>query len=103
MALQQNIRIPAGINLNFKYPDFKLCTKNTEEILENAYIKVDNQNGNKTNVHLEVGIYTRKEGILVFSSVYNFVPNIEDSAPNFIKQGYEYLKTLDEYKDTIDC
>jgi len=22
---------------------------------------------------------------------------------NFIKQGYEYLKTLDEYKDAVDC
>jgi hypothetical protein len=102
MALQQTVNIPIGVNLNFKYPDFDICTKEQEETQQNCYIKIDNLNGNKENLYLEVRIYDKKGGNLIFTKNYNFVPSIVDNSKNFIKQGYEYLKTLDEFKDAID-
>lgn len=102
MALRKNINIPIGTNLSFKYTDFAVCIKNAEELLENAYIKITNQTGNKEKVLLDVGIYDKKDGVCVLTKYYDFVPIVSDSSANFIKQGYEYLKTLDEYKDAVD-
>ena len=70
---------------------------------ENAYIKITNISGNKELEILTVSIYSdNTQNNLIEIKEYNFIPNVENSAPNFIKQGYEYLKTLDEYKDVID-
>ena len=67
---------------------------------ENAYIKITNISGNKELVILTVSIYSdNTQNNLIEIKEYNFIPNVENSAPNFIKQGYEYLKTLDEYKE----
>lgn len=33
----------------------------------------------------------------------NFEHNINTDSTNIIRQGYEYLKTLPEYTDAIDC
>lgn len=102
MALQQNINIPVGINLNFKYTDFNYCTKNIAEQLENAYIRIDNLGGNKNKITLDIGIYTQKDGIKIMSDNQEFMPSVFDISTNFIKQGYEYLKTIDKYKNAVD-
>lgn len=34
---------------------------------------------------------------------YSFIPSVEEGSVSFIEQGYEYLKTLEEYQDAIDC
>lgn len=103
MALQQNINIPVGTDLSFKYTDFEVCIKKTEEILENAYIKINNQHGDKNKIFLNVGFYDKKEGTCVFVKNYEFIPLITEISDNFIKQGYQYLKTLLEYADAVDC
>ena len=102
MALQKNINLPAGTNLSFKYTDYTMCTKNIKETLENAYIKIDNITGSKSNIIISIAIYNFKNGTVILRKSYNFVPDISENAKNFIKQGYEYLKTLDEYKDAIN-
>ena len=74
-------------------------------ILENAYIKITKQTGNKDNINIIVSIFKDKQSSdenkeSITQYVYNFTPNLEE---NFIKQGYEYLKTLNEFKNAVDC
>lgn len=90
MAISKNITLNNGLTVN------------------NAYIRVDTISGFKGGLDISVNSYVSKEvfedgqGYLE-QKIYNFVPDVSDTALNFIKQGYEYLKTLDEYKDTVDC
>jgi len=102
MALQKDIIISANTNLSGVYTDFNYCTKNKEITLPKAYIKIDGLNGTKELINLSIGIYTSKDGNKIVSYNQAFKPDITDAAKNFIKQGYEYLKTLDEYKDAMD-
>lgn len=102
MALKQNIIIEPGMNLSFKYPEFSNCTKSIEEVYENAYIKIDNINGNKNIIFLDVGIYNEKDGMLIYPKNFSFKPDVSEESENFIKQGYKHLK-LNEYKNSIDC
>jgi len=78
-----------------------LCGK--EITFENAYIQIIYDNGDKHNRNIQIIIYdnAQKQNVIEQKN-YSFIPNVEDNAPNFIKQGYEYLKTLDEYKGTVD-
>ncbi len=101
MALSQTIKIPKGINLSFLYTDFEYCIKDTEEAVENAYIKIDNLNGDKEKVFLNIGIYDKKDGILIMKDNYEFIPDVSSSAKNFIQQGYEQLKA-NKYIGAID-
>ncbi|MBN1039012.1 hypothetical protein DVW12_09890 [Clostridium botulinum] len=69
----------------------------------NAYHKITFINGSKENINIQITIYNDISKKYILNQVgYRFIPKIEDIAPNFIKQGYEYLKTLDEYKNAID-
>ena len=101
MGLQMNINLPVGTNLNFKYTDFTLCTKDTEEILNNAYIKINNLNGDKTKINLQIGIYDKKDGKLIMCDTYEFTPDISSTAKNFLTQGYEQLK-VNKYTSAVD-
>ena len=73
-------------------------------ILESTYCKITLLNGNKDNLEIILSIYKDAEKqVIIENKSYFFVPNIEVGAENFIKQGYEYLKTLPEYAYAIDC
>ena len=68
-----------------------------------TYIKINKIDGNKQNLKIIVNIYTNSDCVILLDAKeYNFTPSIADNSVNFLKQGYDYLKTLDEYKDTID-
>jgi hypothetical protein len=72
-------------------------------IISNAYFRIDNLNGNKNGINIILGIYSNKDSSkAIETKLYTFVPNVLDNSKNFIKQGYEYLKTLDEFKDAVD-
>lgn len=72
-------------------------------LIENVYCKINNINGSKENIEISVDVYKDKEiKLLIERKTYSFIPSL-DSPCNFIKQGYDYLKTLDEYKDAVDC
>lgn len=76
--------------------------------VQNAYIRVDTVNGYKGDLQISVNSYVSQEDFnggqgYLEQKFYSFVPSVEDTAPNFIKQGYEYLKTLEEYVDAVDC
>lgn len=70
-------------------------------IFPDCYIKIDGINGDKTNINLNVSFYNNKEDKRYLKSIIiSFVPTLDK---NFIEQGYEYLKTLEDFKDTEDC
>lgn len=71
-----------------------------------SYIRVENVGGGKSGAVIEVFYYLSQEKTDGFAPLerkyYNFVPSVEDNSPNFIKQGYEYLKTLPEFSQATD-
>lgn len=83
----------------------KLNEKSKSEtvMFENAYYKIKNLEGNKNKINIEIGIYEGKGKNLLETKQYNFIPDLSDNSENFIKQGYEYLKSLDEYEQALDC
>lgn len=71
--------------------------------IKNTYIKITRVEGNKENLLLQVRYFQTKDSAEILEEkYYSFIPDVTATAKNFIEQGYEYLKTLDEYKDTID-
>ena len=79
-------------------------TKEEKEVYPSAYIRIENLNGDKGKCELTVCVYSdnAKEKI-VARKTYNFTPSVADGSTNFIQQGYEYLKTLPEYAEAVDC
>lgn len=70
-----------------------------ELISENTYFKVNSLTGNKSLISATVvGISNDTQ---VYTQGYSFIPDLD--GPNFIKQAYEYLKTLPEFSNAIDC
>lgn len=70
--------------------------ENTVEM--NAYIKVERVNASKESASADVSF---AEGDKSTSSSYTFTPNLDGG--NFIKQAYDYLKTLPEFAGAQDC
>lgn len=71
---------------------------------KNCYIKITSISGDKEKLSINVNFYeTADKEEIIDKKNYQFTPLIEDNSDNFIKQGYEYLKTLDEFKDAEDC
>lgn len=76
--------------------------------VKGAYIKIDTISGFKGGLDIGVNFYVSQQSFLlgkgyVERKEYSFIPSVEDDSDNFIKQGYEYLKTLDEYVNALDC
>ncbi|OZQ74724.1 hypothetical protein [Paenibacillus sp. VTT E-133291] len=75
--------------------------------LQDAYIKIENTSGNAETQSIIVCIYVNEDSRMsgksaVDEKYYTFPCSVSDEAPNFIKQGYQYLKTLPEYSEAID-
>lgn len=71
-----------------------------------SYVKVSSFSGTKEGVDFWINYYadyeSRKNGKpYILQEMYSFVPNLGDG-PNFIKQMYQYLKTLEQFKDAIN-
>lgn len=86
---------------------FKMNTNFKGFEVPETYIRIDTISGYKGGLDISVNSYASQsafeanEGYLE-QKKYTFVPSVEDDSPNFIKQGYEYLKTLSEYADAVD-
>ena len=104
MALSKSITL----NLKYETSIDSVSLGVEKEIVSNveipsAYIKITNIEGNKNSIFIDIEIFNNNEcNTLLEIKRYYFKPSVEDTASNFIKQGYEYLKTLDEYKDAVD-
>lgn len=68
-----------------------------------AYFKIEYIEGDKDNISfMLVGYSNYEKKDVVFQLEYNFTPSVEYKADNFIKQGYDHLKTLPEYANALD-
>ncbi|MEK5469340.1 hypothetical protein [Paenibacillus sp. FSL M7-0896] len=72
-----------------------------------AYIKIDSLSGNKNMLQINVKTYVsqtaaQEDRVPVEDTYKSFTPSVEEDAKNFIKQGYEFLKSLPEYDGAID-
>lgn len=74
-----------------------------EIIFEKSYHQITQVAGNKFGLDIHLTIYNNKnkENVLE-KKYYFFIPSVADNSPNFIKQCYRYLKTLDEFQDGLD-
>lgn len=76
--------------------------------LDAAYIRIESVQSKKDFACLSV-FYYQSQGAFIadrpeFDSEFiSFVPSVSDRAENFIKQGYEHLKTLPKFEKAIDC
>lgn len=69
--------------------------------VDSAYLRVENITLDKTSMTFNVRKYVDKTKSF-FSEYYLTCPyNIDGENP--FKQAYEYLKTLEEFKDSEDC
>lgn len=75
-------------------------------MVENCYHKVLNINTNDNDgdfiCSFNLGIFENKESKKPIH-VENYTCSINKLGYNYIKQVYEYLKTLEEFKDAEDC
>lgn len=91
MALSITITLDSGICVN------------------DSYARIESRGGgNKSNLTFFVGYYINQQAFeegksLVKQESFTFESSVEDDAPNDIRQCYEYLKTLPEFDDAIDC
>jgi hypothetical protein len=72
-----------------------------EVVFKDVYIKIDTLTGNKDSLKLKVSGKKQQNDNVVFGKDYVFTPNL--SGANFIRQGYEHLKTLPEFAGSTDC
>lgn len=80
----------------------KFIEKNNK--YDNTYLVITNLNGTKEQINFEITIFNnaqREETIE--KNYYCFTPSVADGSENFIKQCYEFLKTLDKYSGAEDC
>ena len=69
-----------------------------------SYAMIQKVIGDKNKISLQVVFYAdnSKEQAIEYKQ-YSFTPSVADGSTNFIQQGYEYLKTLPEFADAVDC
>jgi hypothetical protein len=71
-------------------------------VFNTAYFQITDFSGLK-DVIIHVTVFDSAEKNNVIDQLpYTFSLDVRDTAKNILKQGYEYLKTLDEYKEAID-
>jgi hypothetical protein len=97
MALKQTIKLQGDGFLNTPYGHVK-TGENTVDI--SAYIKVSSIAGNKNSLNIDVNFFNEN---IEFNKSYNLPVSVDADAANFIKQAYEYLKTLPEFANSEDC
>ena len=67
-----------------------------------AYVKVAEVGGSKARVSYTVEICKEKDGRVLQSESFAFVPNVANNSQNFIAQAYAALKTEEKYAGAID-
>lgn len=78
-------------------------TINKKFLIEDCYCRIEHLNGGKDNIEFKLYIYDTNIENLIEIRSFRFIPSVINESDNFIKQGYEYLKTLPEFSNAIDC
>ncbi len=89
MGLILNKTIPSGLKIN------------------GAYAKIASFSGTKECVDFSIAYYVSRENSLenipcFYQENFQFIPNLKEGSPNFIKQAYLHAKTLDAFKEAVD-
>ena len=66
-----------------------------------GYLKVANVNGDKNRVAFVMTYAVDATHDSLKTEHFSFVPSMDGD--NFIKQAYEYVKTLNGFQDATDC
>lgn len=74
--------------------------------VENAYHRIETISGTKNSLCITVSTYASQQIAIpgttpLMQKGHIFTPGL-DNPSNFIKQGYEYLKTIPEFAGAID-
>ena len=90
MAIQLTIQTPHGLTIT------------------DSYVKIQTVGGGKDRAVIELFYYVNqaasKDGLEPLVRTYHdFIPSVAIDADNFIKQGYDHVKTLPEFASAIDC
>jgi hypothetical protein len=72
------------------------------EIEKECYIRVNQISGTKDELKFTMDFLDNESREHLMSKSFIFVPSVADNAANFIKQCYEYAKTLPEFAGYID-
>lgn len=72
-----------------------------DRVFPNAYIKVDQINGNKGLLQVVLGVYKEQGQNKIDSVSTGFAPSLDGK--NFIAQAYDHVKTLEIFADAQDC
>ena len=72
-------------------------------VFPNTYIRVDKIYGSKELLVIHVGYYNEDRNPMryLMTEQFNFVPDLNEV--NFIAQAYNYLKTLPQFSNSVDC
>lgn len=106
MALQANKEVSLIYTLSNNYTtgikeegiNFQITS---DIVIKNAYIKILTVEGTKENLNISVGIHNVNKTLMSIEH-YSFTPIVANNSDNFIKQGYEYIKTLPGYANAVD-
>ncbi len=72
-----------------------------DSVFNNAYVRVAQVTGTKRSCNAWVQVCKSADGPVLQTNEYLFDANMDGG--NFIKQTYDYLKTLPEFDGAVDC
>lgn len=92
---------------------YQLCNKplsaiaeqfvTVDKTVDNSYIKIQDIAGDKAVLNMTVVVLSEDKVEEYDRLSYTFTPSVDEGSSDFIKQGYEYLKTLSEFAGATDC
>jgi len=69
-----------------------------------TYQRIEQLIGGKNGLQVCVTIYRDSNcKQILLNTIHKFTPSLDASAPNFIAQAYDYLKTLPDFAGSQDC
>jgi hypothetical protein len=93
-----------ALQMNYQHPELDVT-------IYNAYWRINPNTGiigGKNGIKFTIEVYKSAEVAHTLNSktikgfTFTFVPNLSDTAPNFIKQAYNHVKTLPMFNGSVD-
>lgn len=73
------------------------------DLTKGAYVIVDVVSGNKSSAQMIVSVFSNQAKERLIANINYSIPvDVSEDAPNFIKQGYNYLKSLSGFAGSKD-
>lgn len=72
-----------------------------QSVFNDCYIKVSSVSVTQQNINATVVYMRDKMGKILNTETFYFTPDLQGE--NFIKQAYQYIKTLPKFSGSVDC